>query len=276
MKTIKHSTILFLILFVVIQAAATARLVYANEEIISLDTRQGVKQEFLLIETENPLASVIVFAGGNGILEFISRNGKLDVKKGKNNFLVRSRGLFSQNGFTVAVINAPSDKEDGNGMLFGFRTSEEHTEDIDHVISFLKKRNDKPVWLIGTSRGTESAAYAAIHSKHSLNGLVLTSSMTENNDKGIPVRELSLEKITFPVLIVAHNNDDCWVTDPAGAVDIKEKLTNAKKLELKYFNGGISPKSAACGALSPHGFYGIEEEVVDFISSFIKNNTNKD
>ena len=272
MKTIRLSPVLCLFSFVLILIAPQST--HATEEIVSLDTRKNVKQQILLIEPENPIANIILFAGGNGILKLTPGNGKSVFKKGKNNFLVRSRGLFSQNSFTVAVVDAPSDRSDGNGMLFGFRTSAEHTEDIDHVISFLRKRNDKPVWLIGTSRGTESAAYAAIHSKHSPNGLVLTSSMTENNDKGIPIRELALDRITVPVLIVAHNDDDCRVTDPAGAVDIKEKLTNTKKVEVKYFKGGLSRKSNVCGALSPHGFYGIEEEVVDFISSFIKNNRN--
>jgi pimeloyl-ACP methyl ester carboxylesterase len=136
----------------------------------------------------------------------------------------------------------------------------------------IRRRKDIPVWLIGTSRGTESAAFAAIHSKQSPAGIVLTSSMADENAKGIPVTQMSLEKIVMPVLIVADKDDQCWVTPPSGAEEIKEKLVRAEKVEVKYFEGGSAPQSRLCGALAPHGFFGIEKEVVAYISNFIKQN----
>jgi len=245
--------------------------VHAKEELIILDTRAGVKQKLLLVEPDNPVSSVILFGGGHGNLNLSVLNGVPSIKWGKKNFLVRMRKEFVQNGFTVAVIDAPSDRKSEKGMIGGFRTSPLHVEDIDHVVAFLRRRKDIPVWLIGTSRGTESTAYAAIYSKQSPAGAILTSSMAEENAKGIPVTQMSLEKIIVPVLIVAHKDDQCWVTPPSGAEDIKRKLVNAKKVEVKYFKGGSEPQSRLCGALA-HGFFGIEKEVVAYISNFIKQN----
>ena len=155
MKSI--SIILFCLLCV-------TELVHAKEELIIIETRQGVTQKFLILEPDNPVSSVILFAGGHGNLDLSSGAEKPIINWGKNNFLVRVRHEFVQKGFTVAVIDAPCDRKTEEGMFGGFRTSGKHMEDIDHVIAFLRKTKDIPVWLVGTSRGTESAAYAAIYS----------------------------------------------------------------------------------------------------------------
>ena len=47
-------------------------------------------------------------------------------------------------------------------------------------------------------------------------GLVLTSSMSVSNRKGIAVTEMPLEKITVPTLVVAHRQDGCSKTPPEG------------------------------------------------------------
>ena len=241
-------------------------------ELISLETRSGVQQKFILIKPEKPaVASVILFAGGNGILGLTSSFGSPTINNKENNFLVRTRQMFVDNGFIVAVVDAPSDLQEKPGMHFEFRESDEHVTDIDHVISYLKKQSTVPVWLVGTSRGTESAANIAIESKQKPHGLVLTSSMSVENRKGTAVNEMELEKITIPTLVVAHENDNCHVTPPEGAQEIKEMLTSVKKVEVKMFNGGDETGNP-CRAMSYHGFLDIEQSVVNYISNFIKSN----
>jgi hypothetical protein len=58
-------------------------------------------------------------------------------------------------------------------MLKGFRNSQKHVQDIEAVISYIRSINDKPIWLVGTSRGTESAAYAAVHLNNKIDGALL-------------------------------------------------------------------------------------------------------
>jgi pimeloyl-ACP methyl ester carboxylesterase len=239
-------------------------------ELISLKTRPGETQTFILIKTDNPVASVILFVGGHGNLKLSSVSGIPDIGWGKNNFLVRTRNAFAEHGLMVAVVDAPSDKKGKKGMLGGFRNSEEHVTDIDAVIAYLRKEAPVPVWLVGTSRGTESAARVAISSHEKPDGLILTSSMTESNKGGSAVTELALSNIKIPTMIIAHREDMCRHTPSKGAEEIKRKLTSAPRIEVSYFTGGDTPRSDPCKALSAHGFLGIEDEVVKDIVHFIQ------
>ena len=125
---------------------------------------------------------------------------------------------------------------------------------------------------MGTSRGTESATNLAINSKQKPDGLVLTSSMSEENNGGSSVTEMYLDQIKIPTLVVANEDDECRHTPPEGADDIAAMLTASKKVEVKMFSGGDDPISKPCRALSYHGFLGIEDDVVSHISDFIKSN----
>jgi len=243
-------------------------------ELVTLNTRPGIEQKFILITPEKPLASVILFAGGKGALDLSSNasSSAPTIGWGKNNFLVRSRDLFAKHGFMVAVVDAPSDKQSRRGMLGGFRNSKEHVNDIDYVIRDLRARANVPVWLIGTRRGTESSTNIAIHSLQKPNGLVLTSSITVENDNGTPLTEMNLEKVTVPTLVATHTEDRCNKTPPAGAEEIAHMLTNAPQVEVKLFSGGDDLLSNPCKAKTYHGFWGIETKVVDHISNFIKSN----
>ncbi len=240
-----------------------------DSELVTLRTRVSASQPFVLIKPGNPMASVILFAGGHGDLSLTQRSGQLDIGWGRNNFLVRSRREFAKHGFVVAVVDAPSDRK-AVGMLYGFRNSAQHVKDIEAVIAHLKKITGLPVWLIGTSRGTESAAYAAIHSREEIGGVVLTSSMTVLNGKGETVSSMALDQIRVPVLIVAHKDDHCWVTPPQGAARIAKRLVNSSQVTVRYFSLGDSPRSGPCQALSAHGFLGIERDVLVAISDFIR------
>jgi pimeloyl-ACP methyl ester carboxylesterase len=180
--------------------------------------------------------------------------------------------MFAKHGFLVAVVDAPSDQKSKTGMYGGFRSSMYHVEDIDHVISYLRNQADIPVWLIGTSRGTESATNIAINSKQHPDGLILTSSMSVATSKGLAVIEMDLKRITVPALVIANTDDVCRVTPPEGAEEIARMLSNSKKVGVKMFSGGDAPISKSCQAMSYHGFLGIEDKVVDYISGFIKSN----
>jgi hypothetical protein len=43
--------------------------------------------------------------------------------------------------------------------------TEAHSEDIDAVVKFLKKQANIPIWVIGSSSGSTSAANAGINLK---------------------------------------------------------------------------------------------------------------
>ena len=252
-------------------AAAAASPARAQEKLVTLETRAGVTQKFILITPQKPVAAVILFAGGKGNLDLSGAADQPVLGWGKSNFLVRTRADFAAHGFAVAVVDAPSDRKERVGMRGGFRNSAKHVTDIDAVTAHLKKTVRVPVWLIGTSRGTESAAYVAIHAKEKVAGLVLTSSMSEDNSDGRPVTDLALDRIRVPTLVVAHEDDECRVTPPDGAERIAKGLVNAPKVAVKMFSGGDEPRTNPCKPFAAHGFLGIERDVVAAIAAFIKS-----
>jgi hypothetical protein len=285
------ATVGFLLLFIAVSAAVPTFSKSAeilSSELVKLETRPGVTQKFILIKPENPMASVILFAGGNGKLKLGSAFGKPTVSNLSKNFLVRTREDFAKHGLNVAVVDAPSDMAGKKrGMVtFSketkkvFRMSDEHVQDIKAVVNYLQTQGNIPVWLVGTSAGTVSATNGAIHIKEGIYGLVLTSTLTRfgkkfpmysSHPKG--VLDMELLKITFPTLIVSHKEDKCRLTPASDAPELKAALVSSPKVEVMYFTGGRRPKSKPCQALSAHGFYGIEDQVVTAIADFIKSNS---
>jgi hypothetical protein len=81
----------------------------AAERIVDLPTRPGVTQRLLVVAPEDaPRATLILLPGGHGGLQ-LGPDGAFGW--GKGNFLCRSRGLFAEQGFLVALVDAPSDRQ---------------------------------------------------------------------------------------------------------------------------------------------------------------------
>lgn len=260
-RAIAQSTLLGLTLL------ATHANAQIPEQVVDIPTRDGVTQRFILIKPERPVATVILFAGGHGGLQ-ISPQGK--IKSGKGNFLVRSRQLFAEQGLVVAVVDAPSDHQ-GSPYLSNFRQRPEHAADIKAVIAWLRQDAKLPVWLVGTSRGTQSAAYIAtqLSDKSGPDGIVLTSTMLTDaaGDRAVP--DMPLERITIPVLVVHHEQDACKHCRFALIPGLLAKLIATPRKELLAFRGGKNIGDA-CQAQAYHGFNGIESEVVTAVTRWIR------
>jgi pimeloyl-ACP methyl ester carboxylesterase len=200
------------------------------------------------------------------------------MKWGAENFLVRSREAFAAERLTVAVMDAPSDIR--NGMNAIFRMGRAHAGDITAVAAYLKAQTSVPVWLVGTSMGTFSAAEGAIDAKN-IDGLVLTSTITRAKQNwkiahshSDGVASMALSRITVPTLIVSHRSDECDLSPAADAPKLVKRLIKAAKVETVLLDGGKPPQSDPCEAHAPHGYWGIEDQAVAAIVKFIKNGGN--
>lgn len=236
--------------------------------VVDVPTRPGVTQRFLLQQPADAKAAVILFAGGDGGVQ-IGPDGALGGMRG--NFLVRTREAFAAQGLAVAVIDAPSDRQ-SQPFLAGFRQSAHHVADVKAVIAWLKHETKLPVWLIGTSRGTQSAAYIATQlapADGGPDGVVLTASVLQD-PRGRPVPDMALERISVPVLVAHHRQDSCRACLFADLPRLTGKLKHLKKTETLVFDGGISAGDP-CQARAHHGFNGIEAEVVARIAAWIAN-----
>ena len=237
----------------------------AADDTRTIPTRPGVTQAFLLVRPNGaPVATVVLFAGGNGLLGLGS--GKLGLA---GNFLVRNRGRFAAQELLVAVIDSPSDHPGG---LDGFRASAAHAEDVGAVIAALRQEANVPVWLIGTSMGTVSAANGAARlTAGGPDGVVLTSTVTRVGRERIEtVGDVRLAEIRVPTLVVHHKNDACKATPYADSPSLLRDLKQASKRELLVFDGGDSPRSGPCEAFAAHGYVGLDAEVVTAIVGWIK------
>jgi dienelactone hydrolase len=237
-----------------------------TERLVDIPTRPGVTQRVLLLGPDQPRATVILLAGGHGGLQISTSGG---FGWGAGNFVVRTRQMFAEQGLLVAVVDAPSDRQ-MPPYLGGFRQTPQHVVDVKAVIAWLKQQTKVPVWLVGTSRGTQSAAYITTQLTQAdggQDGLVLTSTIL-SDDKGRPVPNMDLKKIGVPVLVVHHRQDGCEHCSYADLPKLMDKLDAAPKKELITVNGGQS-RGDPCEAFAYHGFNGIERDVVNRIVQWI-------
>ena len=234
-----------------------------STQVVDLPSRPGVTQRILVIKPDQPKAAVVLFAGGDGAiaLESDGRIGKLT-----GNFLIRTRGQFAAHGLLTVVIDAPSDVP----HLGGTRQTAKHVADVKAVLAWLRAQATVPVWLVGTSRGTQSVAYIATQLSRAdggPDGIVLTSSVvSDKRSRAVP--EMPLELIHVPVLVTHHKEDSCRVCRYGDVPLLMDKLTTPPRRELIVFEGGVS-EGDPCGARAYHGYNGIEREVVDRIAAWI-------
>lgn len=258
----RRFALLFVVLLLGAQSYARSQ---TTQKAVDIPTRPGITQRILVLSPPDPKAAVILFPGGHGGLQLFA-DGSL--KWGEDNFLVRTRQIFADQGLLVAVIDAPSDRQ-APPFLQGFRQTSEHAADARAVIAWIRDIAKVPVWLIGTSRGTQSAAYLAteLTGPEGPDGIVLTATIL-TDDKSRPVPALSLDKIRVPVLVVHHEHDGCQHCSFSEAPALMAKLGAAPKSQLLSFKGGVS-KGDPCRAYAYHGFNGLERDVVRQIAAWV-------
>ena len=244
-----------------------ASLAYADAEpkVVDIPTRPGVTQRLLVLAPPSPKAAAILFAGGHGGLQ-ISPEGTLGW--GMGNFLIRARQLFVDQGLLTVVIDAPSDRQ-SPPYLAGFRHAAEHTADVQAVIAWVRQQFGLPVWLVGTSRGTQSIAAAATRLSRTdgPDGLVLTSTIL-TDPKAPPVTAMPLEKLSIPVLVVHHELDGCSHCAYSDIPALMQKLEGLPRKQLVSFRDGVS-RGDPCQAMAYHGFNGIDSDVVGQIAAWM-------
>jgi len=236
-----------------------------SEKVVDIPTRTGITQRMLILSPPDPKAVVVLLPGGHGGLQ-IQSDGSM--RWGQGNFVVRTRQLFANGGLAVAIIDAPSDRQ-SSPFLNRFRQKPEHAADIKAVIAWLRETVKVPVWLVGTSRGTQSVGYVAtvLTGPDGPDGIVLSSTIL-SADKGRPVTVMPLEKVKIPVLVVHHEYDGCRFCSFSDVPTLMNKLVNAPRSQLLPFTGGVS-KGDPCEAFAFHGFNGIEQNVIQQTTDWI-------
>lgn len=127
---------------------------WAADQLVTLPLGgSGISTSYWWMPRDGAQATLLLISGGAGGMAFDGAQPKSD------NFLVRTRDLFVAKGFNVAVLGLSTDMRD---LTQDVRTSNEHAQDVLAVVKAIRTASPRPVWLVGTSRGTFSAAVAAI------------------------------------------------------------------------------------------------------------------
>lgn len=255
------SCLVIVSLLIVLASAATA-VAGGYEAIEIVPTRPDVTVRLLVIKANaKPSTALLLFPGADGAKHFGEKEGRFWVS---NNFLMRSAKDLAAAGHIVVAVDAPSDQS--CGMSDRFRTSPPHAKDIRKVIAYLKEKHRvSSVYLVGTSKGSLSAAYlASIFDEPAIGGVILTSVFPPSESGGIDFTDIDI-----PVLIIHHLYDECRATPIQGAFELKKRLTESLRVDLVVVTGGSLAASSACNALSNHGFHGVEKPVIQVMKDWV-------
>ena len=233
----------------------------AQNVVTDVPVAGGGSERVLFAGPAKPLAILVMLAGGDGIVE-ISDAGT--ITRLGSNFLLRTRALWLGQGFAVAILGPPN-----GASLLGQRHTPAYADAIGRAVDFTRIRANAPVWLIGTSQGSTAAVNGAAHLAGKVAGVVLTSSVTRQNNSGETVFDSEPGAITVPALIVANPGDTCPSTPAADANSIAAALVRSPRKEVVYVQSD-QIRSPPCEAMSPHGYLGTEPIVVQRISDWIR------
>lgn len=242
-----------------------------SEELVRLKTREGVEQPYWLIRQATPVKVVaVLLTGGFGLLKLRSVDKGVAWSESGTSYLVLNKDLFVDNETVVAIVDTPSDQSN-IGYTPKVRKSDAHALDMGYVVKDLHTRFPQAkIFLVGTSQGATSAAYAGKALGKEVDGVVLTASVFDFapaswrllSDSNLS--DFDLSKISVPLLIVHHVDDKCVATTYSGA-----EKKSAGKYPFISVRGGTPVQDNGCGPQGPHGFLGREEPVATEIKNWM-------
>ncbi len=233
----------------------------ADDKVVDLRLSTGQTQRVLTATAEHSKGTIVMLPGGEGDLG-LERGGDI---RHDHNFVVRTRALWTSRGYSVVI---PDTVDRAN--LRGMRSSLEYAGLVADLVAFAQKNLGGPVFLLGTSQGSIAAMNGAAHAKHgSISGVVLTESVSVMGGSGETVFSADPRDVRVPALVVANRDDRCDVAPPGAAPRIAAALSASPDVYVLHVAGGTSESRKACGSLTPHGYYGIEQDVVSRIVEWL-------
>ncbi|TDV06943.1 alpha/beta hydrolase family protein [Paraburkholderia caballeronis] len=232
-------------------------------ELIALPSRDGVTQPiYVETSTPNPPWVVVLFAGNDGDLH-LNADGPTSLK---GNFLIRSAGYWVRHGNAAVLVDTPSDHASGSEDLF--RLGKESLADTQAIVTALRQRfPSSKIALVGTSRGTVSVGNALQRDPALADAYVLTSPVSVAQRGRPGVSGLDADGTKARVLVVANRHDGCAASAFASGSALAER-NHFAFVAVDSTEGGGDAK-AECGGHSPHGFLGIERDVLDGIGNWL-------
>jgi dienelactone hydrolase len=210
-----------------------------------------------LIETAKPKAVVLLFIGGDGILDL-----KPDGSTTKQNPLNRSAELWQQYGINSVLVDSPYDL--GDARRGNVRGKSKHLTRVEGVIKYYKNKFNVPIWIFGHSMGTVTAIQFANQSEKSeaVSGVIIA---------GTHIGETLSNNFSKPVMAIHHQKEACAATPIRASESIIKGRSKETKSELVMIDGG-EDVGLPCMGLAYHGFNKVEDQMVSAAAKFILAN----
>ena len=230
---------------------------FVHGQIIDVPQAGEVPTKTFLIEVAKPKAVVLLFIGGDGLLEL-----KPDGSTTKENPLNRSAGLWKSHGINSVLVDSPYDL--GDARRGNVRGKVEHLSRVENVVKYYKAKFGVPVWIFGHSMGTVTAVQFANQSERSaaITGIIIA---------GTHIGENLSPSFSKPVMAIHHQKEACPATPISASESIIKGRSKETKSELVMIDGGENV-GRACMGLAYHGFNKVEDQMVSAAAKFILGN----
>ena len=235
----------------------------SSGELLTVQSRAGVTER-LYVQTPGmtPPWVIMLFAGDDGALHLTS--GGATTLRG--NFLIRTASYWLQQGDAAVMIDTPSDHV--NGVEDAFRNSKESLLDVEAAVQAVRQRfPSSRIALVGTSRGTSSVGNVIERNPGLADAFVLTAPVAIARNGRAGVSGLSADGTKLRVLVLSNRNDAC----PAALFYAAKQLADKNHFSLIAVEStdGSGDRQAECSGHSPHGFLGIENQVLGEINYWL-------
>lgn len=226
-------------------------------QVFDVTLPSGIDQRLLSLVPPHARGTLIMLPGGSGDVG-IDLDGSL---RHPDNFVVRTRAMWAARGYAVLIPDTVN-----GGSLRGVRSRPEYADVVGAIVAFARRHGTGPVFLFGTSQGSIAAVNGAAHAAPgTIAGLVLTESVSRVGGSHETVFDADPAGVSVPTLVVANRRDRCGVAPPEDAARIAAALRRSPEVRVLAVSGGVERTPKACGSLTPHGYDGIEPEVVDAV-----------
>ncbi len=245
----KNRVILFLLAISMLSGATRA------SGVIDVPSSLGEPTRTLLVSVPEPRATVLLYIGGDGRLRLTE-----DGRTSHGHTFVRSLHLWSAHHINAVLVDTPFDL--GNAMRGHKRGTQEHLSRVAEVISHYSKNSSTPVWIFGHSMGTSTVAAFLSSEKPEISRL--RGYIVAGTHKG----ETIPTSTKIPVMAIHHKKEACEATP----IEASEAIVNTRSSDtpkaLVLLDGGLN-EGHRCQARAYHGFYGIENELINTAASFV-------
>jgi hypothetical protein len=219
---------------------------------------------------QTTFATVVLLPGSTGDVQF---DGAGNTKAFQGNFLVRIAGQFLANGINVVLLSAPN----STTWTPNYRRDPAHANEVAEAIRLARSTWGLPVYVVGTSKGSISAANVAGNkdpAEGGPDGLILTSS-PHTADITVMTALFPRNRVSVPSMVIWHAYDTCPETAGTGGRAVADWIRSRgapyveERVEQYGAQAALGGDADQCGPFSHHGYNNVETVTANAMVKFI-------